>query len=83
MKNTDKLSDLSNEELMKKLKVAKTIYVVFFAVFIIMLATCLYLTYSQGFSVFTMLPICFIPIMIANIMSYGKVREEARSRKLM
>jgi len=83
MKNTEKLSDLSNEELLKKLKMAKVIYVVFFVIFIIMLAACLYLTYVNGFSVFTMLPICFIPIVIANIMSFGKVKEEAKSRKLI
>lgn len=83
MKKSDNLSELTNDEVMKKLKVAKTVYVSFFIIFILLLIACLYLTVSKGFSVFTILPLTFIPLIIANIMSYGKVKEEAKSRNLM
>ncbi|SHJ98616.1 hypothetical protein [Epilithonimonas mollis] len=82
MKKTDNLSELTNDELLKKLKTAKTVYILFFIIFVLLLIACLYLTAIKGFSVFTILPLSFIPLLIANIMSYGKVKEEARSRNL-
>lgn len=82
MKNTDNLSDLTNEELLRKLKSAKAIYIVFFSLFIIMLVCGLYITATKGFGVFTILPITFIPLLIANIMNYGKIKEEAKSRNI-
>ena len=82
MKNTDKLSDLTNDELLRKLKSAKAIYITFFSIFIVLMVACLYITATKGFGVFTILPFTFIPLLIANIMSYGKVKEEAKARNL-
>lgn len=82
MKNLDKLSDLSNDEILRKLKSSKAIYIAFFSLFIIMLICGLYITATKGFGVFTILPITFIPLLIANIMSYGKIKQQAKSRNI-
>lgn len=82
MKQSQNLSELSNEELMKALNQAKTMYIAFLVIFFLLLVTCLYITATKGFGVFTVIPIAFIPLVIANIFSFGKVKEEAKSRNL-
>jgi hypothetical protein len=83
MKSKENLSQMSNEVLIKNYKSAKGIYIAFAAIFVLLLISCLYLTVAKGFSVFTVLPFTFIPILIANVMSFGKVKEEMKARKLI
>lgn len=83
MKNSENLSHLSNEELIKSFKTAKAIYIGFIAVFIILIFVAVFITVKKGFGVFTMMPLVFMPIFIANIFNYGKIKEEMKSRKLL
>ncbi|MBN9336419.1 MAG: hypothetical protein J0I88_01015 [Chryseobacterium sp.] len=83
MKRSENLSELSNEQVLKNLKIARTVLISFSVIFFIMIITCAYISITQGFGVFTFLPLAFLPVLIANIMSHGKVKEEAKSRNLI
>lgn len=83
MKNSENLSHLSNEELVKSYKTAKGIYIGFIVVFILLIATAIFITIKKSFGVFTMMPLVFIPILIANIFNYGKIKEEMKNRNLL
>ncbi|RKE79670.1 hypothetical protein [Epilithonimonas arachidiradicis] len=83
MKQSQNLTELSNEELQRSFKQARMVLKIFFSIFILLLVTCLYITVTKGFGVFTILPLTFIPLIIANIFSYGKVKEEMKNRNLL
>lgn len=83
MKKSDNLSQLSNEELLKTLKNAKAQFIGFMVFFVLLVIGCNYFTITQGFGIYTMVPVIFIPIIIANIFSYGKIKQEAKIRELM
>jgi len=83
MKKSDNLSQLSNEELLKTLKKAKAQFIGFMVFFVLLVIGCNYFTVTRGFGIYTMIPVIFIPIIIANIFSYGKIKQEVTIRKLM
>ncbi|KFC22044.1 hypothetical protein [Epilithonimonas lactis] len=83
MKNSDNLSKLSNEALLKTLKNAKNQFIGFMIFFVLLVVGCNYFTITKGFGIYTMVPVIFIPIIIANIFNYGKIKQEAKIRKLM
>jgi hypothetical protein len=74
------LSELSHEELLKKAKALKAASSVLGGMLVIMAATSVYLTYLQGFSVFTALPIAFLPMLIINVSNLKKIQTEIASR---
>lgn len=80
MKKED-YSQLTTEELIKKEKTAKTATIMLAVVIGLQFLVGLFLTYKQGFSVFTILPITFLPILIVNYSTIKKIREEINSRK--
>jgi len=82
MKQSQNLTELSNKALQKSFKQARMYLKIFFSIFILLLVVCLYITVTSGFGVFTILPLSFIPLVIANIFSYGKVKEEMKNRNL-
>ncbi len=80
MKKED-YSQLSMEELTKREKTAKTATIVLGVILALQFLIGLFLTFKQGFSVFTILPITFLPILIINLSTIKKIREEINSRK--
>lgn len=83
MKKSDNLSQLSNEELLKTLKNSKAQFIGFMVFFILLVIGCNYFTITIGFGIYTMIPVIFIPIIIANIFSHGKIKQEAKIRELI
>jgi len=83
MKKSDNLSQLSNEELLKTLKKAKAQFIGFMIFFVLLVIGCNYFTITRGFGIYTMIPVIFIPIIIANIFSYGKIKQEVTIRELL
>jgi len=83
MKKSDNLSKLSNDALLKTLKKAKYQFIGFMIFFVLLVIGCNYFTITIGFGIHTMIPVFFIPIIIANIFSYGKIKQEAKIRRLL
>jgi hypothetical protein len=74
------LSELSQEELLKKVKTAKVAISALGGLLIVLVASTVYLTYLQGFSVFTVLPVAFLPLFIINVSNLKKIQAEIASR---
>jgi len=74
------LSELSKEDLLKKEKTSKTAIAALGGLLIVLIAATVYLTYLQGFSVFTVLPVAFLPLFTINISNLKKIRTEIASR---
>lgn len=83
MKKSDNLSKLSNDALLKTLRKAKNQFIGFIGFFVLMVIVCNYFTFTRGFGYYTMIPVPFILIIIANIFSYGKIKQEVKIRRLM
>lgn len=80
MKKED-YSQYSTEELLKREKTGKVATGVLFGVIVVQLVAGIYLTTQKGFGVFTILPVCFLPILLINYSSIKKIREEIDSRE--
>lgn len=83
MKKSGNLSKLSNDALLKTLKKAKSQFVGFMVFFVLLVIGCNYFTFTRGFGYYTMIPVPFILIIIANIFSYGKIKQEVKIRRLI
>jgi cobalamin biosynthesis protein CobD/CbiB len=75
------LSALSTEELTKKAKTTKMVAGLLTGALLIQFAAGLYLTIKQGFSIFIVLPIAFLPILIINYQNIKKLNEEIARRE--
>jgi len=82
MTNSDNLSKLSNDALLKTLKRAKNQFIGFLVFFFLLVIGCNYYTFTRGFGYYTLIPIPFLLIIIANIFSYGKIKQEVKIRRL-
>ncbi len=80
MKQQD-YTQMTLEELKKKEKSTQTATYALIGIMIVQCLTGVYLTYVQGFSVFTIMPVVFIPIAVMSFGSLKKIREEIASRK--
>ncbi|TDX83033.1 hypothetical protein [Epilithonimonas xixisoli] len=76
-------SEFTDEQLLRTVKLAKGTLISFSVIFVLMLCTCLYITVTKGFGVFTILPLTFFPILITNIITYRKTQDEAKKRNLI
>jgi hypothetical protein len=74
------LSELSKEELLKKEKNLKGASAVLGGMLVVLAAASAYLSYLQGFSVFTVLPVAFLPMFIINLGNLKKIQTEIASR---
>ncbi|WP_379969364.1 hypothetical protein [Epilithonimonas sp. UC225_85] len=83
MKQSEDLSHLSNEQLAKSYNTAKGIFIGFIIVFILLIGTAVFITLTKGFGVFTILPVVFISILVANVTNFNKLKAEMRSRNLL
>jgi len=82
MTNSDNLSKLSNAALLKTFKRAKNQFIGFMVFFVLLVIGCNYFTFTKGFGYYTLIPIPFLLIIIANIFSYGKIKQEVKIRRL-
>ena len=73
-------SELSQDELLKKEKTLKAASTVMGGMLVVLAAASVYLTYLQGFTVFSVLPVAFLPIFIVNIGNLKKIKAEISSR---
>lgn len=79
MKKED-YSQYSIEDLTKREKTAKVVTIVLGCLIVMQFFPCLYLTYKQGFNVFTVLPFTFLPLLMVNILTLKKIKAEINSR---
>ena len=75
------LSEMSVEELNQQQKSIKFVTGVMIGALIAMGAIGVFLTFQKGFSVFTILPVCFLPLAIINFKKLKEIREELRLRE--
>ena len=81
MKKEEDLSTLTIEELNKKAKTSKLATGALAGILIVQLAVGIYLTIQQGFNVFIILPVAFLPILIINFTSIKKIDTEIARRE--
>lgn len=75
------LSEMTTEELNKNLKLMRVAIAVISASIGVMIVSA-FLNYSKkGFTVFTVLPLMFVPILTMNIANMKKIKAELLSRK--
>ena len=75
------LSALSTEELAKKAKTTKMVTGLLAGALLIEFAAGLYLTIKDGFSIFIVIPIAFLPILLINYQNIKKLNEEIARRE--
>ena len=83
MKDLESLAHLNDEQLIKSYNTAKGIFIGFIVVFILLIAAGIFITLKKGFGVFSVLPIVFITILIANMTNFNKLKAEMKSRNLL
>lgn len=74
------LTEMTNEELQKNAKTMKTATIVLAACLGLMFLSGIFLTFKKGFSVSTVLPFAFLPILIMNLQNWKKTKEEIAKR---
>lgn len=81
MKNNTDLSQLSLEELHKRAKTSRFATGLLLGVIILQFCIGIYLTIKQGFNVFTIIPMAFLPMVMINYAGLKKINEEITKRK--
>jgi Na+-transporting methylmalonyl-CoA/oxaloacetate decarboxylase beta subunit len=81
MKKQPDLSELSLDELEKKLKTLKIANSFFIVSIVLQFFSGIYLTINKGFSPFLVLPVAFLPLLIININSIKNIKAEIVKRK--
>ncbi|WP_396194296.1 redox-active disulfide protein 2 [Flavobacterium sp.] len=81
MKKQPDLSQLSVEELNKRAKMTKTATIMFGVVLLLQFAIGVYLTLKNGFNVFIIIPVAFLPLMIINMSSLKSIKDELAKRE--
>lgn len=75
------LSNLSLEELNKRAKTSKFFTGLLGGILLVQFAVGIYLVTKQGFNVFIVIPVAFLPIFMVNMMGLKKINEEIARRK--
>jgi len=76
----EELTQMSLDELKSKEKTLKSSMAVLGGMIIVLLIVAVFLTIKQGFGVFSILPIVFLPIFTVNIGNLKKVQNEITLR---
>ncbi|UKB77737.1 hypothetical protein [Chryseobacterium sp. MEBOG07] len=79
---TNKLSELSIEELTKEEKKRSAAHISFCIILGLLLAACIYVTIKKGFNGISPLPLAFFPLYLIIRKSWQDARKELQSRKL-
>ncbi|MGY3055349.1 putative membrane protein [Pedobacter sp. UYEF25] len=77
---TDKLSQMSNEELLKYQQSIKSVTYIFAVVLFFLFCLNTYNTFHKGFNALSVLPIALLPILIINFSTLRKIKEEILNR---
>ncbi|WP_284652057.1 hypothetical protein [Flavobacterium terrisoli] len=80
MKKEPELSSLTIEELEKRAKTTKAASIMLAAVIALQFAIGIYLTFKNGFNVFIVIPLAFLPMLIVNFTNIKKIKEEIARR---
>jgi len=74
------ISDYTKEELLKKLKTQKTLFIAQIAVILLMIVLAVFSTISNGVSYQTFLPLFFIPMDVVMWFEMKKIKKELAKR---
>ena len=77
-----KLEELSNEELLKREKMVKSVTYTLAGMLFVLFALSMFLTFKEGFTPLTVIPIALMPIVLANLGSIKKIQAERKLRGL-
>ena len=75
------ISEMTTEELNRNLKLMRVAIAVIAASIGVMIVSAVVSYQQKGFSVFTVLPLMFVPILTMNIANMRKIKTELDSRK--
>ena len=81
MKDQSDLSTLTLTELNKRAKSTKMASGLLIGIIIVQFITGIFLTLKQGFSVFILIPVAFLPMVAVNYFNLKKINEEIAKRK--
>jgi hypothetical protein len=81
MKKQPELSELSLEELEKIAKMNKFSSIILIIAIGIQFLVGVFLTFRNGFNVFIILPMAFLPLIIVNFTNLNKIKDEIAKRK--
>ena len=73
-------SEMSLNELKNQEKTLKTVTYVLGGVLIVQFVVGIALSFTKGFSVFSILPFAFLPLMIINVNNLKKIKAEIATR---
>ena len=82
MKKQLELSTLSTEELEKKAKITKFATGLLLGIIMLQFAIGIFLTFKKGFTVFTVIPVAFLPMVFVNYANLKKIKEEIARRNV-
>jgi hypothetical protein len=80
MKKEPELSTLTIAELEKRAKTTKFATGLLLGILIVQFVIGAYLTIKQGFTVFIIIPIAFLPLVVVNFANLKKIKEEIAKR---
>ncbi len=83
MKKNSPLEEMSDEALIKAEKAFRGIGIITIVSFVIMAVLAIFLTGRDGFSIFTVMPIVFLPIYLNTFSTWKKNRAELKKRNLL
>ena len=78
--NENALSEMTLEELKKKNDKVKILTAVLGGAIIVLVLAAIYLTIVKGFSVFSVFPVIFFPVLTVMIKGRKKIEEEIEKR---
>lgn len=79
---TNKLTDLTDQELILEQKKRKSTSISYSIIIGIMIGVSIYGYIKNGFSFFTVMPVMFFPIFIINWKNYQEAINEVKSRNI-
>ena len=82
MMEKDNFMELSLVELQSKEKKLKLALGVLVGAIGVLLIACVILAFMKGFEVFTIMPIIFLPIILASVNNLKSIQKEIRSRSV-
>ena len=81
MNDQSVLSSLTLTDLNKRAKSTKMASGLLIGIIIVQFITGIFLTLKQGFSVFILIPVAFLPMVAVNYSNLKKINEEIAKRK--
>jgi hypothetical protein len=77
-----KITEISNEELIKNEKRMRSIISAFGGILLISFAATIFLSFQKGFSAFVVTPIALLPVFIISVNNWKEMKKEIKSRNL-